>query len=346
MVLAALAYASSVPVAKTLLRDVSPLALSGGFYLAAGCALGLLWLWSALRAPGERRASIRGAEWGWLAGAVLAGGVLAPVILFLGLRLVQAHVAGLLLNFETVFTLMLGAVLYGERLGRRGWIGAVCVIAGAALLSLPAGSAGSFGPARLRGALFVVAACALWGLDNNLTQRVSLRDARQIVAVKGLAGGATNLALALALGQLGPVSAGEWAVTALVGVVAYGLSIVLFVRGLRALGVIQTGTLFALAPGFAAVLSLAFLREPVGAPGLGALGIMTAGTLLLAHDVHEHRHVHEATTHAHEHVHDAHHRHAHTPEELAAAPHAHEHRHEPLVHAHPHAHDVHHRHRH
>ncbi|OGP81827.1 MAG: hypothetical protein A2Y95_00520 [Deltaproteobacteria bacterium RBG_13_65_10] len=344
--LAALAYASSVPVAKTLLRDVSPLALSGGIYLAAGGVLGLLWLVSTLRAPGSRKTTIRGSEWAWLGGAVMAGGVLAPVLLFLGLRLVQGHVAGLLLNFETVFTLMLGAALYGERLGRLGWIGATCVIAGAALLSLPAGGEGTLGPARLRGAFFVVAACALWGLDNNLTQRVSLRDARQIVAVKGLAGGATNLVLALALGQLGGISPGAWAATALVGAVAYGFSIVLFVRGLRTLGVIQTGTLFALAPGFAAVLSLVFLHEPLGVAGVAALGIMTAGGLLLAHDVHAHPHVHEAMAHAHAHIHDAHHRHTHTPGEPAATPHAHEHRHKPLVHAHPHAHDIHHRHRH
>jgi drug/metabolite transporter (DMT)-like permease len=167
VIAAALAFAASVPATKLLLADASPLALSGVLYLSAGflCAAlagGSRWTEAAAESKG-----VRGAEWLWLGGATVSGAVLAPFLLFLGLRQVSGHVAGLLLNFEAVFTVGLGVILSGERFGRRGWLGALAVLGGAVLLSLPgAGVASS--PTRGTGIALVVGACALWGLDNNL----------------------------------------------------------------------------------------------------------------------------------------------------------------------------------
>jgi uncharacterized membrane protein len=175
---------------------------------------------------------------------------------------------------------------------------------------------------------------------------VSLRDARQITAVKGLAGGAMSLLLARAFGGFGQWNGARLSVAIAIGAVSFGLSIALFVRGLRRLGVIQTGMLFALAPGFAAILSWTILREQIAARGLAALLVMTAGALFLVLDRHEHRHEHEATVHAHEHTHDGHHQHPHDAAHTAQESHTHEHHHEATTHAHGHLHDVHHRHRH
>src|SRR5262249_34930233 len=149
----------------------------------------------------------------------------------------------------------------------RGILGALLVIAGAFLLSGIA--APNTGPIHLLGTILIVSACACWGLDNNFTQRVSIRDTRQIVAIKGLVGGLVGLALAYLSGQARvwpPVLA--TLLILLLGAVSYGLSIVLFIRGLRELGVVVTGALFALAPGIAAVLSWIVLREPVHPGGL------------------------------------------------------------------------------
>jgi drug/metabolite transporter (DMT)-like permease len=345
VIVAAFVFAASVPASKLLLADASPLALSGVLYLSAGslCALLVgLQRWTGMTPESD---SIRGAEWLWLGGAVLCGAVFAPLLLFLGLRQVSGHVTGLLLNFEAVFTAGLGVLISGEYLGRRGWAGALAVIAGAILLSLPTGAAAQT-PTHWTGIAVVVGACALWGLDNNLMQRVSLRDARQLTAVKGLAGGMLSLLLAGAFGGFGQWNLVRLLAAMAVGAIAFGISIVLFVRGLRRLGVLQTGMLFALAPGFAAVLSWVFLREQVAIVGLAALGAMTLGALLLVLDRHEHQHEHDAVEHTHEHEHDAHHRHAHLPGHAGLAPHVHGHHHESLAHRHGHVHDTHHRHRH
>lgn len=346
VVLAAIAFAASVPASKSLIVGVSPLALSGTVYLSAGVLCAILVLLSRWRSGSDGGINaVRGLEWVWLAGAVLSGAVLAPLLLFSGLRQVSGHAAGLLLNFEAVFTVGLGVVLSGEHFGRRGWLGALSIIAGAVLLSIPGGRLAA-SPTRWTGIMLVIGACVLWGLDNNLTQRVSLRDARQIVAFKGLAGGITSLSLAAAFGGFGQWTPDRMLIAVAVGAISFGLSIVLFVRGLRQLGVLQTGMLFALAPGFAALLSWAFLREQIATSGLLALGAMTVGALLLATDRHEHMHMHEPLEHAHEHEHDDHHQHEHTPEQLVQVPHAHLHRHALLVHSHAHVHDAHHRHRH
>ena len=343
MLIGALAFAASVPAGKILLRDLPPIAISGGLYLAAGCFCGILLLASS-RSTEQTQNRLRGREWAWLAASVGFGGVLGPLALFYGLRLTSGYVAGLLLNFEAVFTVGLGTLLSAERVGSRGLRGIALVILGAVALSSIGRSAA--GESRPLGALLVVAACACWGLDNNVTQRISLRDARQIVAIKGLVGGAASLGVAALFGQLGGWSASTLANVVVVGAVSYGLSIVLFIRGLRGLGVIHTGALFALAPGFAAILSWLVLREPVPPLALLALLGMTGGAVMLATEVHEHAHTHEALEHAHVHEHDEHHQHEHTPEELTQAPHAHWHRHELLTHAHAHTHDVHHRHSH
>jgi drug/metabolite transporter (DMT)-like permease len=287
---------------------------------------------------------VRGGEWWWLVAAVGFGGVLGPLALFSGLRWTSGYVAGLLLNFEAVFTVGLGAFFARERVGLRGLAGIALVIGGAFALSSVGGS--TDGSTRPMGALLVVLACACWALDNNFTQRISLRDARQIVAIKGLVGGITMLALATALGQIGTWTPGRLVGVLLVGAVSYGLSIVLFIRGLRELGVIQTGALFALAPAFAALLSWLLLHEAVPPFALLALSGMTAGAVLLATDTHAHAHTHEAIEHTHVHEHDEHHLHEHKSGELIRVPHEHRHRHERLTHAHRHAHDVHHRHPH
>ncbi len=342
VLLGAAAFGASIPAGKILLRGLSPMAISGGLYLAAGlfCTIALVFGGSRERSANR----LRGREWVWLGAAVLFGGVLGPLALFYGLRGSSGYVAGLLLNFEAVFTVGLGATLSGERVGKRGLGGIALVILGALALAGFVHPEG--GETRVAGVLLIVAACACWGLDNNLTQRVSVRDARQIVAIKGLVGGATNLALAAAIGQLGGWSLRSVGAVLAVGALSYGLSIVLFIRGLRELGVMHTGALFALAPGFAALLSWLVLREPVHPLGIVALAAMTGGALLLATDVHDHVHTHEPLEHAHVHEHDEHHQHEHTPAELAQVPHAHWHRHEPLTHAHPHTHDIHHRHAH
>lgn len=332
---AALLFGAGTPLAKLLLTDVGPWLLAGLLYLGAG--LGLL-LWRCLRhAPRVRLA--RG-EAPWLAGAILAGGVLAPVLLMLGLAGMPASDASLLLNAEGVFTALLAWFVFKENLDARIALGMAAIVAGALVLSWP-------GAARFAGlgpTLAVLGACFAWAVDNNLTRKLSLTDATWIAAVKGLVAGTVNLALAFALGANLP-SAPNMTAAMVVGFLAYGVSLALFVVGLRHLGTARTGAYFSVAPFFGAAVAIA-LGEAVTLPLAIAGTLMAFGIWLHLTEHHRHAHEHPGLNHAHMHVHDAHHRHDHDFVRTGAQPHAHPHAHAPLRHEHAHFPDSHHGHRH
>jgi drug/metabolite transporter (DMT)-like permease len=336
---AALLFGAGTPLAKLLLQDVGPWMLAGLFYLGSGIGLTLYRV--AKRAAPVR---LESQEVGWLAGATLAGGVVGPLLLMIGLTGMPASGASLLLNAEGVFTALLAWFAFKENFDRRIALGMAAIAAGAVVLSWP-------GEARFAGAwpaLAILGACLAWGIDNNLTRKVALADATWIASVKGLAAGSVNLCLAFAIGNAAPA----WPVAAQamgVGFLAYGVSLALFVVGLRHLGTARTGAYFSVAPFFGAILALA-AGEPVTASLTISGLLMAVGVWLHLTEKHSHEHTHVVLEHEHEHVHDEHHRHAHDvssePVPASGGKHRHKHRHEPLRHAHAHFPDAHHLHPH
>lgn len=332
---AALLFGAGTPFAKWLLDTVDPWLLAGLLYLGSGVGLSLYrWL---SHAPAVRLARN---EWPWFVAAIVSGGIVAPVLLMFGLTGMPASGASLLLNAESVFTALLAWFAFRENFDRRIALGMLAIVAGAVVLSVPAG-------ARVSGlwpSMAILGACFAWGIDNNLTRKVSLADATWIASVKGGVSGLVNLSLAFSLGAslpAWPSLAGAMAV----GLLAYGVSLALFVVGLRHLGTARTGAYFTVAPFFGAVLAVA-MGAPVTLPLLIAGALMALGTWLHLSEHHEHGHAHEEMEHSHEHVHDEHHLHAHDYPVTPGTQHSHPHRHAPLIHAHPHFPDAHHRHGH
>jgi drug/metabolite transporter (DMT)-like permease len=339
--LSAVLFGISTPFAKLLLGDgVSPWLLAGLLYLGSG--LGLAILQAVRRASGTAlaEAPLRRADLPWLGLVVLSGGVVAPVLLMLGLAMTAASTASLLLNLEGLATMALAWVLFGENVDRRLLAGAAAILAGAVLLSWQDGPDG-FG----WGTLAIAGAGLAWGFDNNLTRRLSAADPVQIAMIKGLSAGAVNLILALIAGAQLP-TAGAIGGAALIGFIGYGVSLVLFVLGLRHLGAARTGAYFATAPFIGALVAIALLGEPVTLQLVVAGALMAFGLYLHLAEAHEHEHRHEAFEHEHRHAHDAHHQHSHRPGDPEDEPHSHAHRHLPLIHKHPHYPDLHHRHGH
>jgi drug/metabolite transporter (DMT)-like permease len=339
-IVAAALFGAGVPLAKLLAGTVEAVPLAALLYLGSGVGLFLLQGVAALAGRPAREAGIARADLPWLAGATLAGGVVAPIALMAGLRSSPAATASLLLNLEGAATALLAAVLFREHLGARTWIALLLITgAGMALSWNPGGRIG-FAPA----ALLVVAACGLWGVDNNLSRRISGKNPITIAAVKGLVAGSFSMILALARGTPLPGLLTSLLAMAL-GLVSYGASIALFVYALRGLGAARTGALFATAPFIGTALSLVMFRDRLNLQFLAALPLMAAGAALLLGERHAHRHAHEALEHDHRHRHDdGHHDHEHLPG--AAVEHAHGHVHGPAEHEHEHTPDEHHRHGH
>jgi drug/metabolite transporter (DMT)-like permease len=332
---AALLFGAGTPLAKLLLESVNPWLLAGLLYFGSG--MGLTLYRQLTDAPTVRLVR---SEVLWFAGAIAAGGMIAPVLLMIGLTGMPASGASLLLNAEAVFTALLAWVAFKENFDKRIALGMLAIIAGAVVLSWPEHTGfGSFWPA-----LAVLGACLAWGIDNNLTRKVALNDATWIASVKGLVAGSVNLALAFSLGVSLP-SLPNMAGAMLLGFFAYGVSLALFVVGLRHLGTARTGAYFSVAPFFGAVLAIA-LGDPVTVPLLIAGTLMMAGIWLHLTERHEHEHQHMVVEHEHEHIHDEHHQHLHDAQTGTETQHSHWHRHEDLKHTHPHYPDAHHQHRH
>ncbi len=332
---AALLFGLGTPLAKLLLSEVNPWLLAGLLYLGSGLGLKLYRLVSSAPA-----AHLPENERIWLAGAILSGGIIAPVLLMVGLSGMSASGASLLLNAESVFTALLAWFAFRENFDRRIALGMAAIVAGAAVLAWP-------GNAQFSGlwpSLAVLGACFAWGVDNNLTRKVSLTDASWVASTKGLVSGAVNLALAFSMGASLPSLPGlVGAMT--IGFFAYGVSLALFVVALRHLGTARTGAYFSIAPFFGALVAV-FMGEAVTVPLLVSGMLMATGVWLHLTERHDHEHVHEAMRHDHEHIHDEHHQHEHHPPVPPGTRHRHSHWHEPMTHAHPHFPDVHHRHNH
>lgn len=336
-------FGLSTPLAKVLLAEVPPVALAGLLYLGSGIGL---FAWRHVRGRLSRgrvarEAPLARADWPWMAGAILAGGVLAPVLLMLGLDRTSGATASLLLNLEGVFTALLAWFVFRENFDRRIAVGFALIAGGGVLLSWEGAPAGGLP----LGALAIAAACLGWAIDNNLTQRVSASDPVQIAGIKGLIAGGVNLSLALLTGWQ-PTATVALLAAPVLGLFGYGISLTLFVWSLRHLGTARTGAYFSVAPFFGAAMALPILGERPSSAFWWAAFMMAVGVWLHVSERHSHVHRHDRLVHTHAHRHDEHHRHEHDASWDGTEPHTHEHAHEPLVHAHPHYPDLHHRHRH
>lgn len=338
---AALLFGASTPLAKQLVGDLPPLLLAGLLYLGSGLGLGAWLLLRHLRDPASSAAlAIPHADRPWLLGAVFFGGVLGPALLMLGLAQTPAATAALLLNVEGVLTAVLAWMVFKESADRQIVLGMLVIVAGGVLISWEAGA-----QALSPGALLIVAACLAWAIDNNLTRKVSTHDAVLVAGLKGGLAGTCNTALALAAGAALPAL--PLVVGALaVGLLGYGVSLVLFVLALRTLGTARAGAYFSVAPLFGVLIALALWPEWPSARFWAAAALMALGVWLHLRERHQHAHTHAPMQHAHRHRHDEHHQHAHDFAWDGTEPHAHPHRHEPLTHTHAHYPDIHHRHGH
>lgn len=339
---AAVLFGASTPVSKILLGRLDPILLAGLLYLGSGIGL-TLWRLLSIQFKGNRsgNANLKRADLPWLAGAILSGGIVGPVLLMLGLAITPASSASLLLNLEGVFTAVLAWFVFKENFDRRIALGMAAITAGGLLLSWAGRPV--FGPPW--GSFAIIAACLAWAIDNNLTRNLSAGDPIQIAAVKGLVAGTVNLMIALLGGAKLPplltvIASGS------VGFLGYGVSLTLFVLALRHLGTARTGAYFSVAPFIGAAVSVLVLGDSITSYFLAAAALMGIGLGLHLTERHMHRHKHRLFAHEHRHTHDEHHQHAHNATVPLVEPHSHPHQHEEVLHIHPHYPDIHHRHEH
>jgi drug/metabolite transporter (DMT)-like permease len=275
----AVLFGISAPLAKLLLPRVDPWMLAGLLYFGAGVGLTILRLLLRVMTTPQVSESVPMSakeRLALIAIAVIGGGV-GPVLMLIGLQRVSGVTGALLLNLEAVFTMLLAIGVFRERLTRGERLAAVVILVGAILVSLKdeGFSAGLIGVAAVAGA------CLAWGLDNNLTARLSHRSAVSLVQFKTMTAGVGNLALALIAGHGWPTLSALGASCA-VGFVCYGLSIVLDVYALRYIGAAREAAFFATAPFAGALAAVPLLHEPVSRTEWAGGLVMAAGVIVMS----------------------------------------------------------------
>jgi drug/metabolite transporter (DMT)-like permease len=260
-------FGLSAPLSKRLLPTIAPIMLAGLLYLGAGA--GLTIVARLTRRPWPR---FKRADWLTLGVIAAVGGFLSPTLLMFGLQRVSGLVGSLLLNLEAVSTMVFAVTWFREQLNVTEWLGAALIVGGAAAIGYSPGSLAADGV----GVLAIAGACIGWGLDNNLTQRVSSYDPVAVVQVKALSAGVANVLLALVIGQRTHVSA-RLGDALCVGFFCYGISIVLDVYALRLLGAAREAAVFATAPFLGAIAAIVILGERPGLREAVAGLLMAAG---------------------------------------------------------------------
>jgi drug/metabolite transporter (DMT)-like permease len=335
VLLSALLFGSATPISKNLLSQLSSFQLAGLLYI--GAAFGVIFIvvrdkkfilpWRM-----DRKNALR------LLGAVVFGGMLGPLALLAGLRLANASSVSMWLNLEMVATAILGHFIFKDHLTRTGWIAAGGILLSAVILTSGEGSAG------ILAGVLVTLACICWGIDNHLTALIDGITPAQSTFWKGLVAGTTNLIIGISIapliGSMGAVIGGL-----ILGVFAYGFSIVLYITAAQHLGATRSQLIFSSAPFWGILLSILILGEKFTWQLAIAIILFIASLVLLMKEQHQHQHIHEEIVHEHPHRHDDGH-HDHHDVEDPDEWHSHPHQHDFLKHAHPHLPDLHHRHSH
>lgn len=341
-IISAVLFGLSTPLSKLLLSFTCPWLLAGTLY--SGSGLGIFILSQILKwaRPQIKDTPIKRENWKWLAVATITGGGLAPVFLLLGLSHSSASSASLLLNLEAVFSVLLAWTIFKEQANKRIIIGMTLIVSGGIIQSW---TPESISYNSLSGPFFIIIACLCWGIDNNVTRKISSGDPLQITMIKSIVAGGMNLLVAAATGAKFPqfyiIALGS-----LTGFIFYGLSLVCFILSLRKIGTSRTSAYFSVSPFIGSLAAIAFLHETAKIEFIFSFILMSAGVYLFLTESHDHEHTHESLKHDHLHDHDEHHKHEHCPDDPIDEPHSHTHIHEPLVHSHPHFPDIHHRHLH
>jgi drug/metabolite transporter (DMT)-like permease len=338
-ILAAALYGISSPVSKLLLVKIPPTLMAALLYLGAGLGMLIINEYKVFSKKERLEAKITKKELPYII-AMIVLDIAAPIFLMLGLTMTTAENVSLLNNFEIVATGFVALFIFKESIGKRMWVAILLITISSVILSVNDFSKLSFS----LGSLFVVAACICWGIENNCTRMLSIKDPLQIVVVKGFGSGLGSLLISIALKEY--CSDILYIIVALLlGFVAYGLGIFLYIKAQRELGAARTSAYYAAAPFIGVLISWLVLQEKITISFVIALAIMLIGTYFAISENHKHIHLHVETAHEHKHNHqDGHHNHVHDKE--VEGEHSHKHIHEAIEHKHEHTPDLHHRHTH
>ena len=309
--LAAVFYAINTPVSKFLLNNVTPTFMAAFLYLGAGVGVGIMYLFHIKKE--EKAERLTKQDLPYTIGMIVLD-IAAPIFLMIGIKMGTASNASLLGNFEIVVTTLMALLIFKEQVSGKLWIAIGFITLSSIVLSFEGSGSFQFSI----GSLFVILATCCWGLENNCTRKISDKSTYEIVVLKGIFSGGGSFTIAMVLGEKIPEMI-YIAIVMLLGFVAYGLSIFLYIRAQRNLGAAKTSAYYAVAPFIGSFLAFVVNGEKLAVEYFIGLALMLVGTVFVVYDtminhhLHGHTHTivhtHNGVTHTHMITHEHEHNH-------------------------------------
>lgn len=310
-ILAAVFYAINTPFSKVLLKNVTPTLMASFLYLGAGVGVGIMYVFHIREEDKAER--LTSSDLPYTVGMIVLD-IAAPIFLMFGISIGSASNASLLGNFEIVATTLIALLIFKEKVTPKLWFAVGFITLASIILSFEGSGSFQFS----FGSLFVILATCCWGFENNCTRKISEKSTYEIVVLKGVFSGTGSLIVALILGERIPKFQ-YIAAAMLLGFVAYGLSIFMYIRAQRDLGAAKTSAYYAIAPFVGTFLAFVVNGERLTSLYFIGLIFMIVGTVFVImdtmykHHTHEHSHTivhtHNGITHTHVITHEHDHNH-------------------------------------
>lgn len=274
--LAAVLFAISTPLSKKLMENIPPSFMAAFLYLGAGVGVGIMYIFNYKKE--DKSLKLDKSDFKYTI-AMIGLDILAPLLLMLGIKLGSASNASLLENFEIVATSLIALIIFKEKISYKLWIAIFFIIISSFILTFNDKTSLDFSI----GSIFVLLATISWGLENNCTKKISEKSTYQIVTLKGIFSGLGSLFIGFLLKE--KIINYKYIFLAMIlGFVAYGLSIFLYVRAQRDLGAAKTSAYYSVAPFVGAFLAFIINGERPDEKFLLALIFMIIGTIFVVND--------------------------------------------------------------
>lgn len=309
--LAAAFYAINTPLSKVLLSHIAPTFMAAFLYLGAGLGVSIMYLFHFKNEKKSER--LIHSDFPYAVGMIVLD-IAAPIFLMIGISLGSASNASLLGNFEIVATTLIALLIFKEPVSKILWIAIGFITISSIILSFD--GTGSFNFSL--GSIFVILATCCWGLENNCTEKISGKSTYEIVMLKGIFSGGGSFLVALMIGETLPETKYIF-YAMMLGFIAYGMSIFMYIKAQRDLGAAKTSAYYAVAPFIGAFLAFLVNGEKLTLIYFVALVIMMIGSAFVVYDtlvrkhLHPHSHIivhtHGGKTHSHSIMHTHEHNH-------------------------------------
>lgn len=274
--LAAVLFAISTPLSKKLMENIPPSFMAAFLYLGAGVGVGIMYIFNYKKE--DKSLKLDKSDFKYTI-AMIGLDILAPLLLMIGIKLGSASNASLLENFEIVATSLIALFIFKEKISHKLWIAIFFIIISSFILTFNGKTSLDFSI----GSIFVLLATISWGLENNCTKKISEKSTYQIVTLKGIFSGLGSLFIGLLLKER-IINYKYIFLAMILGFVAYGLSIFLYVRAQRDLGAAKTSAYYSVAPFVGAFLAFIINGERPDEKFLLALIFMIIGTIFVVND--------------------------------------------------------------